>query len=510
MLISRRGGLLAAVCSAGLICGVAAGPAAAETLADAIALAYDSNPTLQAQRATQRALDETWVQARSGYRPTLSASVQANYQQSKVPGARGLVDTNGDGIPDTLASRSFSESNSGSGLFTFSQPIYTGGRVAAAMNAAEADILTGRENLRRVEAQVVGAVLQAYVDVRRDQEALHIRQEDLTVLQRQLEESKARFDVGEITRTDVAQSEARLAASQAAVQSAKAQLAISRSNYAAVVGQNPGELAPEPSLASLLPGSIEQGFDVAERDNPQIRAAQYAEQASKERVSQARAQRMPTVSVRATLGYDGVVEPLHTDKWSQNITGAAVVSVPLFTGGLASSQIRQAIERNNADRIGVETARRAVQQGLTQSWSALLANRANITSTDEQVRAAQIAAEGVHQEQQVGLRTTIDVLNAEQELRAAQLAQIGARHDEYVAAAGVLNQLGRLQADYLTPQLPHYDPKANFGKLRLTWGWVPWEEPIAVVDSALVPRAREKPLDSPAAMTAAKPPPPSK
>lgn len=502
MLISRRGGLLAAACSAGLICGLAAGPVAAETLADAIALAYDSNPTLQAQRATQRALDENWVQARTGFRPTLSTTVQAQYSESRTPGGRGLVDTNGDGIPDTLVSTSVQTSNFGEAGFSFSQPLYTGGRAAAAVSAAEADILAGRENLRRVEAQVVGAVLQAYVDVRRDQEGLRIRQEDLTVLQRQLEESKARFDVGEITRTDVAQSEARLAASQAAVQSAQAQLAISRANYAAVVGQNPGELAPEPALAPLLPATIDQAFDIADRDNPQIRAAQYAEQASKERVAGARAQRMPTLSVRASVGWDGVAAPLHTDKWAENITGSAVLSMPLFSGGLASSQIRQAIERNNSDRISIEIARRVVQQGLTQSWSTLIANRSNITSTDEQVRAARIAAEGVHQEQQVGLRTTLDVLNAEQELRAAELAQISARHDEYIAAAGVLNQVGRLQADYLTPSVAHYDPKANFGKLRFTWGWVPWEEPIAVVDSALIPRVHEKPLDPPSAVTA--------
>ncbi len=504
MHISRRGGLLAAACSAGLICGVVAGPVAAETLPDAIALAYSSNPTLQAQRATQRALDETWVQARTGFRPSLGATVQAQYTQSRTPGGHGLVDTNGDGIPDTVVSTSIQESNFGEAGFSFNQPIYTGGRVTAAVNAAEADILTGRENLRRVEAQVVGTVIQSYVDVRRDQEALHIRQEDLTVLQRQLEESKARFDVGEITRTDVAQSEARLAASQAAVQSAQAQLAISRANYAAVVGQNPGELAPEPPLAALMPATIEQAFDIADRDNPQIRAAQYAEQASKERVAGARAQRMPNLSLRATVGWDGVAAPLHTDKWAENITGSAVLSVPLFSGGLVTSEIRQSIERNNADRISIETARRTVQQSLTQAWSSLIANQANITSTDEQVRASRIAAEGVHQEQQVGLRTTIDVLNAEQELRAAELAQISARHDEYVAAAGVLNQLGRLQADYLTPAATHYDPKANFGKLRISWGWVPWEEPIAIIDSALVPKTHEKPLDPPSAVTAPK------
>ncbi|MES2341960.1 MAG: TolC family protein, partial [Pseudomonadota bacterium] len=268
MLNSRRGGLLAAVCSAGLICGFAAGPAAAETLADAIALAYDSNPTLQAQRATQRALDETYVQARSGYRPSLSASVQETYSDSRTPGASGLVDTNGDGIPDTFVTRSISQSQRGNASLSLSQPLYTGGRVGAAVSAAEADILTGRENLRRVEAQVLGNVITAYVDTRRDQEALRIRQENVRVLERQLEESKARFDVGEITRTDVAQSESRLASAQAQFQTAQAQLAISRANYVAIVGQSPGDLAPEPSLANLLPASVDQAFDSAQVDNP--------------------------------------------------------------------------------------------------------------------------------------------------------------------------------------------------------------------------------------------------
>lgn len=497
MLNSRRGALIAAVSSAGLILAVAAGPACAETLADAIALAYDSNPTLQAQRATQRALDENWTQARSGFRPSLSAQARATYLETRTPGAKGLVDTNGDGIPDAIASTSISESNTANLGLSLSQPVYTGGRVAAAVNAAEADILQGRENLRRVESSVLASVIQAYLDVRRDQEGLRIRTEDVGVLEHQLDESKARFDVGEITRTDVAQSEARLAASQSLLQSAQAQLAISRANYAAAVGQNPGDLAPEPSLANLLPADIGQAYDIAERDNGQIRAAQYAEQASKARVAAARAEHMPSVSLQAQYGFSGQATPLNADHYSRNITGAAVVSVPLFTGGYTNSRVRQAIERNNADRIGIETARRAVQQSLTQAWSTLMAARANITSTDQQVRAARIAAEGVHQEQQVGLRTTLDVLNAEQELRAAELSQVSARHDEYVAAASVLSQTGRLQADYLTPAVPHYDARANFNGLRITWGWVPWEEPIALVDGAFVPQTKEKPLDKP-------------
>ena len=500
MLNSRRGGLLAAVCSAGLICGMTAGPAAAETLADAIALAYDSNPTLQAQRASQRALDENYVQARSGYRPSLTATAGATYQEVRVPGAvTGLsIDTDGDGIPDASGPGYRTESNSGTAALSLNQPLYTGGRVSAAVSAAEADILTGRENLRRTETQVLGAVITAYVDTRRDQEALRIRQENVRVLERQLEESKARFDVGEITRTDVAQSESRLASVQSLLQSAQAQLAISRANYLAVVGQNPGELAPEPSLANLLPATVDQAFETAQVDNALIRAAPYTEQASKARVAGARAERMPNIALTARLGYTGAAEPFDSDLYSRNVTAGATITVPLFSGGLTSSRVRQTIERNNVDRIGVETARRAVLQNLTQSWSQLLAARANIGSTDTQVRAARIAAEGTRQEQQVGLRTTLDVLNAEQELRAAELAQVSARHDEYVAAASVLAHMGHLEASYLTPNVPHYDPKSNFGKLRITWGWTPWEEPIAIVDSVFTPKPTEKPAPRPA------------
>ncbi|MES2896439.1 MAG: TolC family outer membrane protein [Pseudomonadota bacterium] len=484
MFNSRRGALLAAVCVAGLGCAV---PASAETLAEAIALAYDSNPTLQAQRASQRALDESYVQARTGYRPTLSASIQGNYDENRTPGGRLI---NGVRVFGPI------EGNSGSAGFTLTQPLFTGGRTAAAVSAAEADILTGRENLRRIEAQVLANVITAYVDTRRDIEALRIRQENVRVLGRQLDESKARFDVGEITRTDVAQSEARRAAAEFQLSQAQSQLAISRANYAAVVGQNPGDLAPEPSLAALLPTDVAQAFDAAENFSPQIRGAEYAQQASRARLAGARAERMPSLALRGTVGWNGQADPLETEDYARNIQGSAVLTVPLFTGGLTNSRVRAQIERNNADRIGVETARRTVLQGLTQSWSQLIAARANIGSSDEQVRAARIAAEGTRQEQQVGLRTTLDVLNAEQELRAAELAQVSARRDEYVAATNVLAQMGRLEAPNLTPAVTRYDPKVNFSKLRFTWGWVPWEEPIAIVDGVLTPKPVEKPMEA--------------
>lgn len=515
MSMRLRGRLLAAIFSTGLV-GAFAAPACAETLADAIALAYDSNPTLQAQRATQRALDENYVQARSGWRPTVGLQGSVTDTETRTPRlARGVaVDTNGDGIPDTVAppvGDGVSSRSSGSAGLSFSQPIWTGGRTAAAVSAAQADIMAGRENLRRIEAQILATVIQAYSDVRRDQEGLRIRQENVAVLQRQLEESRARFDVGEITRTDVAQSESRLAAAQAQYQSAVAQLATSRANYAAVVGQNPGQLAPEPSLAYLLPGNVDDAFTIAQQNSPLLRAQEFTEQASRARVAGARAERMPSVSWRTTFGYSGNAHPYDSDLWSRNVQSAATVTIPLFTGGLTSSRVRQSVERNNADRINIETQRRAVLQTITQFWNQLIAARANIGSTAEQVRAARIAAEGTRQEQQVGLRTTLDVLNAEQELRNAELAQVSAARDEYVAASTVLAAMGRLEGKNLIPSVSQYDANANFRKIRMTWGWVPWEIPLEAVDRTLTIAPAAKPVDKPteAAIAPGLTPPPA-
>ncbi|MBW8813856.1 MAG: TolC family outer membrane protein [Caulobacterales bacterium] len=503
MSTSFRGRLLAATVCAGALAAV---PACAETLADAIALAYQNNPTLEAQRATQRALDETYVQARTGWRPTLNANASMTYNELRVPHTAGTaVDINGDGIPDAVKYGVFQNNSARIGL-TFTQPLWTGGRVAAAVNAANYDVLAGEENLRRVEAQVLASVIQSYSDVRRDQEALAIQQTNVEVLTRQLQESQARFDVGELTRTDVAQSQARLAQAQALLQSAIAQLAISRASYATLVGQNPGDLAPQPSLAYLLPKDVDEAYKVAEEHNPQLRAQEFAEQASRARVAGAHADRMPNVTGQVTYGFNGPAFPqtggnFPSSLYDRNVVATLGATLPLFSGGLTSSRIRQAVERNNTDRITIETVRRNTLQGITQFWSQLIAARSNITSSDEQVRAARIASEGTHQEQQVGLRTTIDVLNAEQELRQAELNAVTSRRDEYVAAANVLATMGRLEAKDLIPSVKPYDATKNFRRLRLTWGWVPWEEPISKIDQHLTPypsRTPEaKPVEAP-------------
>lgn len=467
----RRYGFSGELTALGAVLTLILAPSAnAETLADALALAYQTNPTLQAQRAQLRALDESYVQARVGYRPTVSLSGDASYQD--------------------LAGR---ETDSGSVALSASQPLYTGGRVSAAVTAAEGDILSGRESLRQVEANVLQSVVEAYVNVRRDQRILEIRQENVEVLRRQVDESGARFEVGEITRTDVAQAQASLAAARSQLSTAQGLLAISRAAYAAVVGQNPGDLAPEPVLAPL-PGSIEEAFNRAEQNNPLLRSAQYAEQASRARVAGARAERMPSVGLRATLGYSGPIGNYDPADFDRSVTASATISQPLFAGGAINSRVRAAVERNNVSRIQVEAARRDLLRSLSQAWNVLLTARANIASNEEQVRAARLAFKGTLEERKVGLRTTLEVLTAQQNLRDAELELVVSRRDEYVAGASVLNVMGQLEARFIAPGAPLYDATKSFNRVKWS-GWVPWEPIISTIDAVGAPRTKRLPTD---------------
>jgi outer membrane protein len=463
----------------------AGGAARAETLADALTLAYQTNPTLQTERAQLRAIDETYVQARAAYRPQASVSAEADYVNG--PGTRSVYGY-GPPVPTWPDAATLS----------VSQTLFSGGQISAEVRATMGDILSGREKLRAGEAQVLLAVVQAYVDVRRDTQALAIAQDNVAVLKRELEEARARFDVGQVTRTDVAQSEARLAGGQSQLSTAQAQLGVTRANYLALVGQSPGELAPEPPLVGL-PASVDEAFAAANKENPGVIAADYAEQAAAARVAEAKAANHPTVSLRASYGYDGylrdqsaIIPGQVPGIYTPSISASAVVTQPLFTGGYNGSRIRQALENDNTQRIAVESARRQATLSVSQAWNQLLAARANVASSEQQVRSNEVAFDGAKQEAEVGSRTTLDVLNAEQELQTARLALINARHDQYVAGASVLSAMGRLEARYLMPKLPLYDPQKSFKKVRGD-GYVPWESLVAGADRLVDPTTLHTP-----------------
>ena len=479
----KRTRALASVAVIAVIAGMGA-PAWAETLKDALALAYQTNPSLLAQRASQRSLDESIVQARSGLRPQLDVRVSASYTR----------DYSG-------APFSNPDSDTGAASVNLSQTVWSGGRIGHGISAAEANILSGRENLRDVEQTVLASVIRAYADVIRDGEILAIRQSNLSVLQRQLEEASARFEVGEITRTDVAQSESRLAQSEADLANARAQLSVSRAAYAAVVGQAPGELAPMPALPGV-PADFDNALDVALSDNPSILSAAYTQRAAEAQVAAAKAEYMPSASL--TASYGGGTSDLGQlgDIGDQTrFQAGASLSVPLFTGGLNRSRIAQAVERANVAQINLEGERRNILQAVSSAFAQSISSRATLQAGEEAVRAATVAAEGVRQEAQVGLRTTLDVLNQELELRNAQINLASARRNEYVAQASLLAAMGRLEGADLDADLTAYDPGANYNRVR-NRGGLPWDGIVEAIDRIASPgvmpanNAEDAPIDA--------------
>jgi len=467
----KRTRALTSVAVIAVVAGLSA-PAWAENLQQAIALAYQTNPSLLAQRANQRALDESIVQARAGLRPQLDVTVSTSYSRTETP-ANPPFSPGGAVATDSIGAS-----------IGVSQSLYTGGRVGHAISAADANILAGRENLRDIEQQVLAAVVQAYADVIRDTEILRVRQENLGVLQRQLQESSARFEVGEITRTDVAQSEARLAQSEADLANAQAQLSVSRAAYAAVVGQSPGTLDPMPDLPGV-PTDFDNALDVALGDNPGVLSAGYSLQAAEANVAAAKSEYLP--SVRATASY-GTSSPFNAIALGDRTAfqAGASISVPLFTGGLNSSRVAQALERANSAQINVENKRRQTLQQVSSAFAQVISARATMQAGDEAVRAASVAAEGVRQEAQVGLRTTLDVLNQELELRSAQVTLASARRNEYVAQANLLAAMGRLEGADLDPSLDLYNPSANYDRVR-NRGALPWDSLIETIDRIASP-----------------------
>jgi len=455
-----------------------------ETLADAIALAYQSNPTLQAARAQLRATDESYVQARAGFGPTIELQAEPSYQRAQQTNIFGQS--------------SDQESNSGAAALEVSQPLFTSGAVTWSVDAASEQIRAARQGLRTTEAQVLLGVVQAYVDVRRDQRIVAIYEGEVGILQNQLDDIRARQKAGDVTRTDVEQSQTQLDSARAALTLAEGQLQISRAEYVAVVGQNPGTLAPEPPLPGL-PQTIDEAFQAVEANNGSLLQAEATEQSDAAKIEEARAQYRPSVQLSASYGYSGPLAPFAVKSEQRGISAGALVTIPLFTAGIAESNVRKAIETEAADRLGIEAARRAAVQSAANAWNTAVAARASATADEHAVAAARRYFYDTEQEYRVGQRSTLDVLIAEQTLRAAEISAAQAEHDAYVAQAALLAACGRLEAANMVAGLPLYDPSVSFRKVEHK-GEAPWEDLVAALDRvgvALFPAPRPAPLSAP-------------
>jgi TolC family type I secretion outer membrane protein len=453
----------------------------AETLADAITAAYQSNPNIQAQRAAMRALDENYTQARAAYGLQASAQVSEGYGYARGPQTR-----------NALGRRQTEEAISQSNELSVSQALYTNGRYAARLAGVESQIKAARENLRRIEMDLLVRVTNAYVSVRRDREVLRIAKGGEAFLRKQLQDTEDRYSVRQITLTDVQQAKARLAAASTQLANAEAQLNVTVASYAALVGHLPDNLEPEPDIDGL-PVTLDEAFNQAEESNPTLNAALFTERASRLGVAEARAQRLFSVSARAD--YRNAPYVPYSDKQSNRsntLNASITLTQPLFSGGQLNSQVRQSIEENNRDKLLIDDARRNMVLGVSQYWDQLVAARRSLVSQEEEMKANTIAFYGVREEERFALRSTIEVLNAQQELQSAQIGFVRGRASEYVGRVQLLAQVGTLEVGNLAPGVAAYDPTRNFKKVRYK-GVLPTDLIIQTMDKIALPMEPKKP-----------------
>ena len=451
--------------------GLGLKPAKADSLAEVVAQAYETNPGLQSQRAALIGVDEAYVQARAAFGPTVGGTASYTNYNENLSGAKYWANTDSESL-------------------NLNQPIYTGGRANAQLNEAEAQVLAEREVLRRYELDFLVRVVNAYMNVRRDEQLLKVNQDTVTVLEKEVSDTSARFAVRENTMTDVAEAKARLAQARATLANAQGALGVSRAQYVAIVGQSPGSLADPPKLAGV-PATITQAFDAAENNSPQLLAAEFTEQRSRARVAEARAGRLPTIT--AQLGYSHTPYiPYTVTPYNQAATATVTLNQPIFSSGQISSQVRQAVAQNNADRLAIDEARNEMISGVSTVWEQLASLRIQLQTLDQAEEADTFSFYGNREEEKNALRSTIDVLNAELELTQTQQALIRARADEYAGQVQLLAAMGVLKVSMLSPGVEVYDPSANFRSVEHK-GETPLEWPVRVLDGIGQPKVSREP-----------------
>jgi outer membrane protein len=421
--------------------------AAAQTLEEALTKAYKNNPTLEAQRLATRQADESYAQALSTFLPRLDLTASAGTRRVDSKSVFG-----------SFVSRSTTETDPNGWGVQASQSLFEGGGRMAQLARVNADIDTSQQGLRAVEQQLLLTGVTAFMNVRRDEEALNIRMANVELLEQQLNAAQERLRVGVLTRTDVAQAEARLAGAMAGVAGARADLEASKAFFQEIIGEAPGPLSA-PGAVKGLPATLQEAIDIAIDANPELQAARASERAAKETVKIEGAGLLPSVSLVAR--YDRSFTEFDGGSNIDTTSATANFSMPLFEGGFARSRTRSAkigVVRAQAE---LEEARRAVTADVVESWNNYQATLRVIDASQQQVRANTLALEGVTLEADSGERTTLDVLNARQELLEAQLALVRAERDSYVAGSTLLLSIGRLDAKGLGLSVDAYDPNAH-------------------------------------------------
>jgi outer membrane protein len=421
-------------------------PTMADTLTDAMRLAYETNPTLILNRAALRATDESVALARSGRRPQLALQANAN-----------------------SANRGFAFSGTAtenySATLNASLTLFDGGRSRDAVEAAKTSVLAVRAGLKNIEQSVMLSAAQAFLTVRRDQQIVGLARNNVDVLKQQLQAAEDRLAVGAATRTEVAQTRARLAASQAVLAANRGALAISSENYIAVVGTAPVNLAYPPRLPDM-PTSLASAEEIALRTNPLMEAAHLKEKVAAIDLRRARNARLPTLSANASVAYrETYISGINLSA-SRSSSAGLTLNQPIYTGGALSASIRQAgaqLERTMAE---TSNTRAQVRQQVAAAWYQLQIAKASIAATRLQIEASQYAFEGITEEANLGARTILDTLNAKQEVLTAQNSLIKAMHDQRIASYSLLSAVGLLTPENLELGIELYDPTENFNRVQ--------------------------------------------
>ncbi len=409
----------------------------AETLADALVSAYRNSGLIEQNRALLRAADEDVATAVSALRPMLSYSASATYSEpARQPGTDRLSASIG--LQGKLL-------------------LYDGGASRHAIAAARETVLATRAGLLDIEQQVLLRAVTAYMNMRRDSEIVALRQNNVRVISEQLRAAQDRFDVGEVTRTDVALARSRLAQARAGLAAAKGALAASREEYKAAIGHYPKTLAPPRGLPGTA-RSLEEARGIALSAHPQVKKVQHEVAAAELNVKRAASRMKPQLKATAQVA----VDKDGNDSSSIGLTFGG----PIYQGGQLSALYRKALAQRDAARAGLHLVGLNVAQGVGNAWSQLEVARAQITASDQQIRAAQVAFRGVKEEATLGARTTLDVLDAEQELLDARASRVSAVTSQYIAAYQLLSAMGLLTADHLKLGVPTYDPAAYYNAVQ--------------------------------------------
>ena len=447
-------------------------PARADTLADALVKAYQTSPQIDAGRAALRGIDENVPQARASRRPQLDGAVGGSISGQFDELDRKLYDARA--------------------ALNASLLVFDSGATKAALESARNAVAAGRADLKDIEQTVLYDAVAAYADVRRDQEFVSLATNDVRRLNETLDATRNRFDVGEVTRTDVSQSEARLAESRSRLAAARGALAVSQASYASAVGVPPRDLAPLPPKPAL-PGSVAESQSIALKSNPRLVAAQFDERAAVYDFDRSIAAKRPSVTASANAGVrrgnsypSSIFGPATDDVWNTEPYGEVSIqgTMPLYDGGRNDSLVRQAQALLDQRRYQVQQAGRSVSEAVATSWSELESARAAIVARREQAEAARIAADGVAEEARLGARSTIEVLDADQDLLDAQAQIVQAQRDEYVATYAVLRAMGLLTVEHLNLGIPTYDPEENFARVQ--------GGPLGGYDTSAVDRIRAR------------------